>query len=133
MKEEIKVLVTYRLERAKESLDEAELLLREGHTNTYVNRLYYACFYAVSALLVMNGLSSSKHSGVRSLFHKNFVRTGKVNQEFGKLYNKLFNRRQKGDYSDLIRFEKDEVDEWYKDAKAFVEAIEKIIKKEMKH
>ena len=48
MTEETQVLVQYRLDRAKETLDEAVVLLQSGHINTYVNRLYYACFYAVA-------------------------------------------------------------------------------------
>jgi hypothetical protein len=38
----------------------------------------YACFYAISALLVRDGLSSSKHAGVRSLFNRQYVKTGKI-------------------------------------------------------
>jgi len=37
-------LVQYRLARAMESLDEAKLLLTNGHVRTAVNRIYYACF-----------------------------------------------------------------------------------------
>ena len=69
MKEEIKQLGIYRLSRAKESLTETELLLAKGHVLTAVNRLYYACFYAASAILLLKGYSSPKHTGVRSLFH----------------------------------------------------------------
>ncbi|MBI5374103.1 MAG: HEPN domain-containing protein [Candidatus Schekmanbacteria bacterium] len=129
MKEEVKALIKYRLERAYESLDEAKLLLEQEHANTFVNRLYYACFYAVSALFVMNGLSSSKHSGVRSLFHKNFVKSALIEQELGKFYDRLFNRRQKGDYADFVRFDVSEVSDWYEKAKEFVETIELLIKK----
>ena len=57
MKEETRTLILYRLERAKESLDEANILMERGHANTFVSRLYYACFYAVSALLLTKGLS----------------------------------------------------------------------------
>jgi hypothetical protein len=53
MTSEKQALVTYRLERARQSLEEAMLLLEAGHANAYVNRLYYACFYAVSALLLI--------------------------------------------------------------------------------
>jgi len=54
-----------------------EPLLKEGEEwNPCVNRLYYACFYAVSALLIQQGLSSSKHTGVRSLFNRHYVKTG---------------------------------------------------------
>ena len=56
MKKEIRTLVLYRLNRADESLDEALILLERGHVNTFVNRLYYACFYAVTALLLTKEL-----------------------------------------------------------------------------
>ena len=109
-------MAIYRLERAHESLEEAEILINKGHSNTFVNRLYYACFYAVSALLLTRGLSSAKHSGIRSLFHQNFVKSGMVNTELGQLYDRLSDNRQKGDYADLIRFDPDEVRNWYDEA-----------------
>lgn len=56
MKEEIKQLALYRMNRAKEALDEADLLLSNGHVLTSVNRIYYACFYAVSAILLLKGV-----------------------------------------------------------------------------
>jgi uncharacterized protein (UPF0332 family) len=70
-----------------------------------VNRLYYACFYAVSGLLLQDGLSASKHTGVRSLFNRHYVRTGKVPKELAPIYNDLFERRQEGDYMDFVDFE----------------------------
>jgi hypothetical protein len=46
------MLVGYRLQRARETVEEARVLLETDHANACVNRLYYACFYAVSALLL---------------------------------------------------------------------------------
>lgn len=132
MNKEVKTLVLYRLERAHEAIDEAIILLENGYTNTFVNRLYYACFYAVSALLLTKGLSSSKHSGVRALFHQNFLKYGTVNSKQGELYDKLFDTRQKGDYADLVRFNIDEVRPWLNDAKSFVVCLERLIQKEIK-
>ena len=57
-------LVRYRISRAEESLGMAELALGNGYLHGTVNRLYYACFYAVSALLLTEGFSSSRHSGI---------------------------------------------------------------------
>lgn len=131
MKQEVKTLINYRLERAHEALDEALILLERGHANTFINRLYYACFYAVSALLLTKELSSSKHSGVRALFLQNFVKSGIVDRKMGKLYDKLFDTRQKGDYADLVRFNLDEVRPWLKDVESFVESLERLIKKEI--
>jgi uncharacterized protein len=127
MKEEIRALVNYRLERAKESIEEAKILVERGHVNTFINRLYYACFYAVSALLLTKGLSSPKHSGVRSLFHQNFVKSGIMGIESGQFFDKLFDNRQKADYSDLLRINVNEVYHWYDETKEFVAKIENIL------
>ena len=120
MNKETLTLINYRLERARESLEEAKLLFDRGHTNTYVNRLYYACFYAVSALLLTEGLSSAKHSGIRSFFHQNFVKTGRLDKSLGQIYDKLYDNRQKSDYVDLINFEAHEVNDWYDEAEKIV-------------
>ncbi len=68
MNGEVKDLVRYRLARAEETLDEARLMAEKKHGNASVNRLYYACFYAVLALLMLKGHHSSRHAGVRALF-----------------------------------------------------------------
>jgi uncharacterized protein (UPF0332 family) len=131
MKEETRTLITYRLERARESLEEANILLERGHGNAFVNRLYYACFYAVSALLLTKGLSSAKHGGVRSLFHQNFIKPGLVGSELGQIYDRLFDNRQKSDYADLVRFDPNEVGDWHEEARDFVETIRDILRREL--
>ena len=99
-----KELVSYRLSRADEALEDARILAREKRWNACVNRLYYACFYAVSALLLCDGLSSSKHSGIRGLFNKQYVKTGQIPKDIARIYNDLFERRQEGDYMVLSIF-----------------------------
>ena len=133
MKEETKTLIKYRLNRSFEAIEEAKILLDGGYGNTYVNRLYYACFYSVSALLLSIGLTSSKHSGTRSLFHQSFIKPGLVAKEFGQLYDKLFDNRQKGDYADFVRFNIDEVRDWYVETTLFVKEMEKKISKEIEN
>ena len=68
MKPEELEYIQHRLSRSQETIDEAELLLRNKHFTGTVNRLYYACFYAVTALLYAEGLTSATHNGVRTLF-----------------------------------------------------------------
>lgn len=91
-----KDLLRYRMERAYDTLEDARILASKGRWNACVNRLYYACFYAVSALLVRDGLASSKHAGVRSLFNKQYVKPGKIPKNLARVYNDLFERRQEG-------------------------------------
>lgn len=102
-------LVAYRLDRARETLTDANLLADQERWASCANRLYYACFYALSALLLSRDLSSAKHTGARSLFNKNFVKSAKVSKELGKTYNDLFELRQESDDVDLARIDHDEV------------------------
>ena len=123
-------LALYRLQRACETLEDARILANARRWNPCVNRLYYACFYAVSALLIQEGLSSSKHTGVRSLFNQHFVKTSKVAKEKARIFNDLFERRQEGDYLDFVNFEELQVRPWIPEAEAFVENIAVLIKRD---
>jgi uncharacterized protein (UPF0332 family) len=127
MTPETRMLVQYRLDRAREALAEASLLLDSGYANTGVNRLYYACFYAVSALLLTKGLTATSHSGLRTLFHQHVIRPGLLPLGQGPLYDRLFDQRQRSDYADLVHFGVDEVRDWSVDARAFVDAVAVLI------
>ena len=78
MKEGVGDLVKYRFEKARNTLNDAHLYFNSATLESIVNRIYYAIFYSVTALLLTRGLSSAKHSGVRSLFNKEFVKKGLV-------------------------------------------------------
>jgi uncharacterized protein (UPF0332 family) len=123
MTPEEQALVNYRMERAAEALDEARLLFHAGHLHTFVNRLYYACFYAVSALLLTKGLSTSKHTHLRGMLHRELVRPGIIPIEHGKFFDLLFNNRQKGDYADLVTFKAEQIEGWLGQASEFVAYI----------
>jgi len=127
MTPEIRILVQYRLDRAREALAEAALLLDSGHAHTGVNRLYYTCFYAASALLFTQGLTATSHSGLRTLFHPHLIRPGLLPLGQGPLYDRLFDQRQRSDYADLVHFGVDEVRAWSVDAQAFVDAVAVLI------
>lgn len=120
-------LVAYRLQRAGESLEDARVLADARRWNACVSRLYYACFYAVSALLTQEGLSSSRHTGVRSLFNQHFVKTGKIAKGTARVFNDLFERRREGDYVDFVQFEESQVKEWMPLAEAFVVHISDLV------
>ncbi len=53
-------LICYRLQRAHEALDDAQFNLDAGRFSVASNRIYYAMFYAVLALLTTRNLSSSR-------------------------------------------------------------------------
>jgi uncharacterized protein (UPF0332 family) len=128
MTEEKRTLVKYRLKRACETLDEAKVMFKEGHLNGYVNRLYYACFYAVSALLLTRNFSTSKHGYLRSLMHREFVKTGLLSKEMGDHFDLLFDSRHTGDYDDFVTFKTDHVAAWLKPTEEFIAYIDQLIK-----
>lgn len=126
-KEDLQALIGYRLQRAAESMEEARLMQNEDHWNTCANRLYYAAFYAVSALLVQGGHTASKHSGVKALFNRYYVKPGIVTKESGRLYNRLFDLRQEGDYIDFVFLEAETVEPLIEEMAEFVDTIRSLI------
>ncbi|MFO7614360.1 MAG: HEPN domain-containing protein [Bacteroidales bacterium] len=124
-------LVLYRMSRANEALEDARILAREERWNACVNRLYYGCFYAVSALLVRDGLSSSKHAGVRGLFNREYVKTGKIPKDLARIFNDLFERRQEGDYIDFVSFQESQVLPWISKAEKLIEYIAGLIQEQL--
>lgn len=113
MNDDRRRLIVHRLQRARDALDVGRLMLQEHHIHACVNRLYYACFYSVSALLRSQGLSSSRHSGVQALFNKHWVKPGLFPREAGRFYNTLFDARLEADYADMAEFTADEVSSWF--------------------
>ena len=74
-------MITYRIQRANETLKEVEILIDNQLWTTSINRLYYACFYAISALLLKNDIKSESHGGTRRMFGLHFVKTGIISKD----------------------------------------------------
>jgi len=125
--EERQLIVENRLKRALETFEEAKDLIASSRWHGAANRLYYACYYAVTALLIQNEYSSHTHGGVIGLFGKYFVVTNIVSKEDNKLYQKLFELRQDGDYSDWISIEESDIKPLLEPAEKFIEKIKNII------
>ena len=69
-------LILYRIEQAKETLQDAHLLFNgEGSLQSIINRAYYAMFYSTLALLTTLEKGSSKHSGASSCLE---IRAGEI-------------------------------------------------------
>jgi hypothetical protein len=115
--------IKYRFNRAQESLDDAMILADKDKWNAVINRLYYACFYAVISLLLKHDIETQSHDGARTQFGLHFVKSGKIDRKYGKLFSKLFDYRQKGDYGDLYDYDAEIVIPLIDQAKEFVNEI----------
>jgi len=87
------------------------------------NRLYYALFHAVSALLVNEGYIADSHKGKVILFGQYFVKTGKFSIDEGKLYSRLQTMRELADYNCAFQTSKEEILPFVEPSRLFVEKI----------
>lgn len=121
MNPEVAALARHRLDRARETLTEADALLERGSLPGAVNRLYYAAFYAARALLATQRLDSAKHAGVISLFQREYVKTGKIAPETAKTLSRAFEKRQKTDYADFASVRTEEATNLRDEVRSFVQ------------
>lgn len=62
-------LCKYRMAKAEDDLEGAELMLSGSKFAQSLNRSYYAMFHATRALLTFKKVDSKKHSGVIRFFN----------------------------------------------------------------
>ncbi|KAA6317040.1 hypothetical protein EZS27_032744 [termite gut metagenome] len=125
----IKALVSYRMQRAKETLKEADTLIKTAFYNAAVNRLYYACYYAIIALLLKNNILANTHTGVKQMFGMHFIMTSRMNNKYSKFYTQLFNARMSGDYDDFLWYDLEMLSELYPQAEEFINAVDSELNK----
>lgn len=123
-------LIKYRLYRAKDTFEDALILAEKQKWNSTINRLYYAAYYAITALLLDNDLNPTTHNGAKSNFSEYFIKTNKIDKEYGKIYSQLFTWRQKGDYDDLFDFSKEKVEPYFKPVEKIIELVEGMINRD---
>ena len=105
-------------------------MIRESFYNAAVNRLYYACYYAASALLLGSKIEANTHNGVKTQLSIHFVRTGHLSLDHGATFSLLFEKRQASDYSDFAYCDLALVNTLRPRAEAFINAMEQLINKE---
>ena len=125
--EERKLLVEFEVEKAHKLIDQFPILENAELWDTLVNRVYYAVFHAVTALLIKNGLHAGSHQGVSVLFNKHFVKENLIDEKYGRLLARLENMREKSDYTCLFETTKEEVLPMIPQAKEMISIIENLI------
>ena len=102
--------INYRISKSIEIFEDAELLAKNERWNSCVNRIYYSSYYLASALLYKNNIKVKTHNGIKTQLFLNYVKTGKMNKEMGKLYSHLFDWRQETDYADFVEFDRETIE-----------------------
>ena len=120
-------IVKYRLEKATDTMQQVRDISRLGYWNLVANRLYYAAYYACSALLIANGMEVSTHKGVIKQIGQTFVLPGILPVADAKLLSKLFSMRQSSDYDDLFDWEESDVFPLIPQVEDFISRVRSLI------
>ncbi|MEI6277015.1 MAG: HEPN domain-containing protein [Prolixibacteraceae bacterium] len=120
-------LIRYRLDEAKDTLEDVSLLITNDRFRAAINRIYYGMFYSLLALGLKFDFETSKHQQLIGWFNKSFIHEGLIDTKYGRIINKALNRRTKGDYDSYVQFEKEIVVEMFEEMKDFIHEIEKYI------
>jgi len=118
--------IKYRIERAKETYQDAIYLFEKGSWNSSINRLYYSVFYISIALLLHLGLEVKSHNGVKRKIGE-LVVSGKLKKDHARIFGLLSDFRNKGDYDDLFDFNKEMIERLVGPVKEYVDDFEMLI------
>ena len=121
--EERALIVSMQLEKSARFLTEAETVAGLGLWNVVSNRIYYAVFHAVAALLIHDGIEVHSHKGAGLMFGRKYVMTGIFTPEDGRLYAKLQDLREKSDYNLVYQSNEQEMKPLLKKSKEMIERI----------
>ena len=119
--------IDYRIRSAKETLNAAKLLAENSHWNSAINKLYYTCFYAISALLYKYDINTNSHAGLKHQFTLHFIKTGLIEKDLGRVFVQLFDWRQKGDYGDFYDFDKEKTLPLFNPVETLLEKVKSLI------
>lgn len=125
--EERKAIVFYRLEKCQGALVEAKDNASMNHWTLAANRLYYAAYYASSALLISEGYQTKTHEGAIGMIGRHYVRTGFLTKEDGALLARLQNMRHTGDYDDFMDWTREDVEPCFPQVEAYIQKIKDLI------
>ncbi len=120
-------LSQYRLNTAEETLVVAQECLGNNHYKDAINRSYYAAFYAARAVLAIEGVDFKRHKDVVAHFNKEYVSTGKVSKDLGRLLARLQQKREQSDYDDFFIASREEAEKQLTNAILIVDGIKQYL------
>ncbi|MBO0936302.1 HEPN domain-containing protein [Fibrella sp. HMF5335] len=129
MNHSVESTIAYRLKKSWEDWEAACILADARSYSAVMNRLYYAAFHAVSALLFQGGIKHKVHNGAKAMFETHFVKLGIVSVEWGRFYSMLFTDRNESDYEDFVVFDAEDVLPLIPETAEFIQLVRSLIDK----
>ena len=129
MKKNVKCWFRWNTRRHCLFFSQIEGLQSLGYWDNIANRLYYALFHAVSALLIHDKHEVNTHKGLVAMLGKYYVKTGIFTLDDGRLYSQLQTMREKGDYNCFYSTTEEEAVSMIDPARSLIERIGGLIVK----
>lgn len=126
-------LIKIRTKKAKATIKGVKLLIESDYISFAMNRIYYSGFYIVSALVLLDGKSFTKHYQLIGYSNKTYLKTDIIERKLGSILNSAFERRNLIDYDDYFSITKSEVNKYYSQMKKFIKIIEQLINQRLKN
>lgn len=123
--DELRELSSARLDKAYQMLRAAQIMLQFDDYATACNRLYYAVFHAMRAVLALDGIDEHSHSHLISEFRKRYLKTNILDRALSDTIGSSFQIRNESDYDDDWLISKADVIEQEQRVTEFLAAIER--------
>ena len=120
-------IIDFWIEKAEQDLASARDNFAASRLQNAVRDAYFACFHILSSVLLRDGKIFKKHKEVRSILHRDYIRSNTIDKEWGKHYDWLFDNRQKADYRPLVQFDPEQVREIIEKSEAFINELKRLI------
>lgn len=127
MQDKTKALCVYRINSALETLEVVRVCIESKHYKDAINRSYYASFYAIKAVLAMEGTDFKRHKDVIAYFNKNYVATGHFDKSLGRMLANLQQTRETSDYDDFFIASREEAEIQCESTENIIEAVRKFL------
>jgi len=125
--EDRRIIVQLELEKVDKTLRQLYVQLDAKLWDLAANRLYYALFHAVSAMLILDHHEIGTHRGAVNRFSMYYVKTGLFSKQEGRLYSQLQSLREDGDYNCSFDVEQDEVEHYIQPTLTLINKIKQYI------
>ena len=121
------IIVSREIEKAERTFDDVLFCARENKWEAAANRLYYALFHAMSALLVSDAHRVKSHRGVLAMFGEHYVRTGLFSKKDGALLSDLVIMRDNADYNCFFEADEEKLKPYLEPTRLLIEKIKQYI------
>ena len=121
------IIVNRELEKSERTFDDVLFCAKEGKWEAAANRLYYALFHAMSAVLICDGYQVKSHRGILAMFGEHYVRTEIFPKADGSLLSELVIMRDNADYNCFFEATEERLEQYIEPTRKLIDKIKQYI------